>query len=248
MPCIPCIMNSIQALTLEAGGNFARAGLARHAEPLDARLVFLPADPETDVAPLDQETLAWLKEPRPSSAGGPNPSWGSRDRATSGALVIYDQYRDDAGWARYLGLHRHGGLEVGLGHLTHQIRGVTGDIRVFPLTSIVTTAWALAALQREAVERWQISLPFEFTVAVRDTGKATLGGFAEGWAEPGHGLWDFSTCLEDHVLLRYEVDDAIDPQRYAVDLGDRLEQAFGSINRRHFARTGEHTGDLDPRW
>jgi hypothetical protein len=83
-------------------------------------------------------------------------------------------------------------------------------------------------------------------VAVRDTGRATLGAFAEGWAQPGQGIWDLTTCLDDHLLLRYEVDDVIDAQHYAVDLGDRLEQAFGSIRRRHLARTGDHAGHVDP--
>jgi hypothetical protein len=54
--------------------------------------------------------------------------------------------------------------------------------------------------------------------------------------------------LEDHLLLRYEIDDAIDAQQYAVGLGDRLEQAFGSIRRRHLARTGDYAGRVDPRF
>jgi hypothetical protein len=78
--------------------------------------------------------------------------------------------------------------------------------------------------------------------------RATLGAFAEGWAQPGQGLWYFTTCLDDHLLLRYEVDDVIDAQQYAVGLGDRLEQAFGSIRRRHLAHTGDHTGHVDPRF
>jgi hypothetical protein len=72
----------------------------------------LPTDPLADAVPLDQEALAWLKQERPALYGGRYPSWGSRERATSNALILYDQYRHDAGWTRYLALHRHGGIEA----------------------------------------------------------------------------------------------------------------------------------------
>jgi hypothetical protein len=94
--------------------DFAVGGLGRHADALDARLLCLPSDPLADAVPLDQETLVWLKQSRQSPYGGRYPSWGSRERATSGALVLYEQYREDAGWTRYLALHRHGGVEVGI--------------------------------------------------------------------------------------------------------------------------------------
>ena len=59
---------------------------------LDLRLLFLPSDPYADTVPLDNETLDWLKEPRPAPYGGPAPQLGRHDRGTSSALVIYDQY------------------------------------------------------------------------------------------------------------------------------------------------------------
>jgi len=140
---------------------------------------------------------------------------------------VYSQYRNDAGWSRCLALHRHGGIEVGIGHLAYTHR----EVRVFPLRPIVGLAWITAALQAEAAERWALSGPFEITVALRDTSRATLGSFAEGWAEPGYGLAEFSTCLDEHLLLRKEVDGAIDPMSLAIDLGDRVEQAFGSVEQ-----------------
>jgi hypothetical protein len=186
----------------------------------------------------------WLKEQRPTPYGGPPPQWGNRDRATSSALVVYDQYRDDAGWLRCLALHRHGGIELSRGNFAYQVR----ETRVFPLRQIVGLAWVAAALQSEVADRWHLNSPFELTVALRNTSRATLGSFAEGWAEPGTGFWDFTTCIEDQVLLRWEVDDRIDPEKLALALGDRLEQAFGSTHRRHLAHRGDYDGRFDPRF
>jgi hypothetical protein len=44
-------------------------------------------------------------------------------------LVVYDQYREYAGWTRYLALHRHGGIEVGVSRLAYEVN----EVRVFPL-------------------------------------------------------------------------------------------------------------------
>ena len=233
-----------QRLTIEAGEDFALGGLGRYVDGLDLRLVFLPEDPDADGVPLDSDTLGWLKEQRSTLYGGPPPQWGNRDRSTSSALVMYDQYRDDAGWVRFLALHRHGGIELSRGNFAYQMR----DTRVFPLRQTVGLAWIAAALQSEVADRWHLNSPFELTVALRNTSRATLGSLAEGWAEPGTGFWDFPTCIEDQVLLRWEVDDRIDPERLALALGDRLEQSFGSTHRRHLAHRGDYEGRFDPRF
>jgi hypothetical protein len=233
-----------QRLTIEAGEDFALGGLARYVDSLDVRLAFLPDDPDADSVPLNGETLAWLKEPRPTPYGGPAPRWGHRDRATSSALVVYDQYRDDAGWGQYLALHRHGGIELGRGNFAYQVR----DTRVFPLCQMVGLAWIAGGLQSEVADRWHLNPSFELTVALPNANGATLGSFAEGWAEPGRGLGEFTACIEDHVLLRWEVDGGVDPGTLALALGDYLEQAFGSTHRRHLAYRGEYQGRFDPRF
>jgi hypothetical protein len=223
---------------------FACGGLGRHSDDLGARLLFLPSDPETDVVPLDKDTMTWLKQVRPAPYDGQAPSWGHQERATSHALVLYDQRRDDAGWSRYLALHRHGGIEVGLGRLPYEQH----NVQIVPLRRIVGIAWAAAALQAEAIQQWQVDGPFEVTVGLRNTAQATLGDFAEGWATPGNGLYDYPLCLDDHVLLRHETLGPIDPEHFAISLGDRLEQTFGTTNRRHLASRGQYEGKFDPRF
>jgi hypothetical protein len=232
-----------QRLTIEAGEDFALGGLARYADDPDLRLVFLPSDPDGDPVPLGSETLDWLKEPRPTPYGGRPPRWGHRNRATSSALVIYEQYRDDAGWGQYLALHRHGGVELTHGNLAYPVRAT----RVFALRQIVGLTWIAAALQSKLAERWHVTPPFELTVALRNANAAVLGSFAEGWPEPETVFWDSATCIEDHVLLRWELD-RVDAEVLALAVGDRLEQAFGSTLRRHLANRGDYAGRFDPRF
>lgn len=140
----------------------------------------LPNDPEGNAVPLDQEALAWLKEPRPAPYGGRNLSWGSSERGASSAIVLYDQYRHDAGWARYMALHRHGGIEAGAGHLTHQVQ----NVRIFALRPIVGLAWAVVALQSEVAGHWKVQAPYELTIAIRNTGRATWEASPRGGRTP----------------------------------------------------------------
>ena len=87
-------------------------------------------------------------------------------------------------------------------------------------------------------------------MALRRTKEAILGSFAEGWPEPGTGLgfWDPTRCIEDDVLLRWELEDEIDPENLARAVGDRMEQTFGSTFGRHLAHRGEYEGRFDPRF
>jgi len=239
-----CRYRESQSLTLDAGDEFACGGLGRHADRLDLRMLVIPSDPVANAVPLDADVLAWLKAERATPYGGRPPSWGHRHRSTSNALLVYDQYREDAGWVRYVAIHRHGGIEIGVGNLAYEIR----DLHVFPLRSIVGLAWIAADLQNEIIAQWLVEGPFELNVEIRNTNGATLGGFAEGWANPGQGLMDVARCIEDHLLLRRESDGTIDAERYALTVGDQLEQAFGTTQRRHLAHQGEYEGRFDPRF
>jgi hypothetical protein len=158
--------------------------------------------------------------------------------------VLHNQAGDGGGWSRYLALHRHGGLELACGNCSYEVRGT----RVFHLRHIVGLVWSALALQEEVISRWQIDAPFELTVSLRNATGASLGGFAEGWREPGRDLFEFSACIEDHVLLRWELDEGFDVEEIAFDVGDRVEQAFGTTSRRHFAHRGEYEGQFDPRF
>jgi hypothetical protein len=231
-------------LRLEDAVGFATGGLGAQVEALDLRIRFLPADPLATPVRLDGEAEEWLSKTRPSPYGGVEPAVGRSKRATSSALVRYDQYRDDQGWTRFVGLHRDGGLDFGHGSsaTTHR------DTRVVWLRPIVGLTWHLASMQLEAVERWGIDGPFEVSVALAGVEGARLGGFAEGWRDIGdmfHG--DAPTCVESNVLLRVECG-TLDPEALAIDVGEQLENTFGSTHRRFIANRGEFEGRFDPRF
>lgn len=223
--------------------QFARRGLAAHADPLDLRIVVLPADPNaTDVVPLDTETDAWLSEHRPSPYDGRPVEFGHTTRATSHALVRASWYRDDQLWNRYLAIHRHGGVETGDAQATWEPRGR----RTFALRPIVAAVWSALAIQVEAAKRWQVAGPWEFTVALRNADGAALGDFAEGWAAVGEFGRESALCIEPTVVHRWEIDEIV-PEELALDVGNRLENSFGTTLRRHLANRGELNGRFDYR-
>jgi hypothetical protein len=112
----------------------------------------------------------------------------------------------------------------------------------------VGLVWHLAAMQIEAVERWSIDGPFEVSVALAGVEGARLGGFAEGWRDVGDMfVWDAPTCIESNVLLRVECD-TLDPEALAMDIGERLENTFGSTHRRFMANRGDFDSRFDPRF
>jgi len=234
----------LDRLDLDHSDGFATGGLGAHVEALDLRIRFLPADPLATCVRLDGEAEEWLTNARLTPYGAREPELGRSKRATSSALVRYDQYRDDQGWTRFAGLHRDGSLDFGQGSFTTEYR----DTRVVWLRPLVGLTWHLAAMQVEAVERWSVEGPFEVTVALAGVDGARLGGFAEGWRDVGDMFYrDVPSCVERNVLLRVECE-TLDPEVLATNVGEQLENTFGSTNRRFLASRGEFDGRFDPRF
>ena len=232
-----------QAIAADAGPDFATGGLARLVEELELRLVFLPGDPEGEVVSFDKATLEWLgaERPLPFNDRARTRPWPC-SRSSVDALVCYQPASRGSQWRRYLAIHRNGCVEFASGSVSYPAY----QLKAFALREIVGLWWRAASLQADAVARWRIEGPFEATIALRNANGATVGNFAEGWREPGPGL-DSVLCLDDHVLLRIDVDGFDDVERVALDVGDRVEQAFGTVHRRHIARQGEFADRFDPR-
>jgi hypothetical protein len=63
----------------------------------------------------------------------------------------------------------------------------------------------------------------------------------------GFSRRDLLACIEDHVLLHWELE-RVEAETVAIDVGDRVEQAFGSTHRRHLANRGDFDGRFDRRF
>lgn len=238
-----------QFLVAEATADtFAQGGLAANTPELDVRVLVLPTDPFADVLAIDDEVQEWWKTDRSPPYGGPVLDWGQNSRAAANAIVRHSHERDGGIWNHYLGLHRHGGVEAGRSRFSWLARN--GTTRFFVLRPIVAMTWSLVSLQREVQERWSLSGPFEVTVALRGTRGAGINHFAEGWRDPSQdfGFMEVRSCLDEHVLLRMEIENGFEAQDVAMQIGDRVENAFGTTHRRHIANRGDSEGRFDPRF
>jgi len=235
----------VERLLDPSDAEFGLGGLGVHLGPHAVRMLFLPGDPLQDVVPINDETMEWLKKARPGPFGGQPINWGGGSRTTSQVAVLLRHDHADRPWDLYAALHRNGSIEVGTSRCAAELR----DARFFWLRKIVAVACASASLQKDAAEQWQVQGPWELAVSLTGTLDAGLAGFAEGWADVGAGLHEFHTCLESGVLIRRELsdDEVLDAEALAVDIGDRVENCFGTTGRRHLAHRGDFEGRFDLR-
>lgn len=248
-----CWERSRQAMGVgnPADDGFACGGLASMVEALSVRIVVLPADPAADVIEFDEAFWAWWKEHQTVSVGAGRIRWGQQDRPTAQAALHCEpsshRENEPPPVNRYLALQRNGGIDVALGRSGAY---VYQDRRVFLLTSIVAHVWATVGLMAEVAARWpEVSPPFEMTVAMHGTRGAVLGNVADGWREPLDFGWQPPMCWEQNVFLRLELTrlpvEEDTQQEIAERLGGRVEDAFGSRDRRFRSRVGDSAGHLD---
>jgi hypothetical protein len=231
--------------------DFAQAGLARRLQTVTSQLLLLPADPGTAEVDLSEELSEWLTAQRVvrvedlavQLCSTPN------IRRTAHALVLTDGY--DQTWNSYLGVHRSGALELGLGHAGGwEGRGRDGEAaRLVALAPLVARVWALLNVAANFVSSRKPMGPFQLTVGVRSA-NAQLGMLAEGWAEPNSFENSVGICPDPALLWHLELAELPDSdgaRQVAYSIGDRLEDAWGVAQRRYLAHRGDFQGRLDPR-
>ena len=229
---------------------FSQGGLGSQVRDLALRVLVLPADPEAGPVELDSDCRDWWLADREDPFGTTSTRFGSSHRSTSSAIVQFDEdYDRDSRrpWQRFMALHRSAALEAGFGR---DVAFERSRQRYFFLIDIVGRVWSVLARYSEVVERHGCAGPFEVTVALRRTLGALLGDLGEGWRDP---LRDFGgpafRCLEPNLLLRYECDTWPDGpqaiQEAAFSVGARIEDAWGTKERRYLATTGERNGTFD---
>jgi hypothetical protein len=238
------------ALDRDDRDDFASGGLASRLANVTTQILLLPADPESHAITLD-ETLATSLQTRQSIAldritvalpGNP--------RRTAHALALADSYNET--WNSYLAIHRSGAIEFGVGDRggwDGQDRS-GNPVRLISLTPVVARVWALLRIATEIHENEDVGGPVQLTVGVRRTKGALLSTLGEGWAEPGDFQNNLGPCLDDHLLWHIELHELPDhdgARDIAYRIGDRLEDAWGSRQRRYLAHRGDFVGELDAR-
>jgi hypothetical protein len=224
-----------------SAADFGTGGLARRAPATSVRLLILPADPRAGHVEFGEDLWDWWGQDRNGPFWDAKWWWGGEQVPTAHAAVRAVQ-DGGAGWEAYLALHRHAGMEVGLGGLgaiDHNLP--TGSRRFVRLVSIVGMTWGALHEYREVVTRLAAPGPREVTLALLRTEGAYLGDFGTGWAEPDDFNYRTRPCAESGLLFRREVVDWPDEagaRDLAFSLGAQIEDAWGSKLRRFLARSG----------
>jgi hypothetical protein len=241
---------SAAALDCDNREDFATGGLASRLTNITTQILLLPTDPEADAITIDEVLATFLQSRQSIVLDRITVALPANARRTAHAVVIADSYTES--WTSYLAIHRSGAVEFGLG----DVGGWEGSdrngnaVRLVTLTPVVARVWALLRLAAEIHEGHAITGPFQLTVGVRRTKAALLSTFGEGWAEPGSFENRTDPCPDEHLLWHLEFDDLPDhdgARQIAYRVGDRMEDAWGSRNRRYLAHRGDYEGELDAR-
>jgi hypothetical protein len=230
--------------------DFATAGLASRLTNVTTQIVLLPADPEADAITIDEMLATSLQARQSIVLDRITVALPGNPRRTAHALALADSYNE--AWNSYLAIHRSGTIEFGLGDRggwDGQDRS-GNPVRLISLTSAVARVWALLRIAAEIHEHHDVAGPFQLTVGIRHTGGALLSTLGEGWAEPGDFQNNLGPCPDEHLLWHIELDDLPNhdgAREVAYRIGDRLEDAWGSRQRRYLAHRGDFAGELDAR-
>ncbi|MBB6053876.1 hypothetical protein [Armatimonas rosea] len=226
-----------------ASEDFATSGLADRVDHPAIRLLILPLDPERGFIDFDEDFWSWWIQEWADPSTGRSLSGLNESAPTSNAAVRFA--RGSAKWGEYLALYRGVALEMELGE--HSV--VRGRERTYVrLVSLISRIWLAMSIYTNTIERYQLSGPFELTIAFRDVEGSILANFGHGWPELGQGLWDPPTLRTKSLLLRREIEQWPNENQLrdiVFSIGGWIEDTWGSKQRRFLVRTGELAGKFD---
>lgn len=234
--------------------GFGTGGLGRYVRQLRVRMVVLPADPETTaIGDLDRDLWEWWEGADPTALEAPPLPRLAGATPTVGAAVRYWSYAGKPWlWDLFLALHRHGGVDLGLGRATYTYGGPEPQHQreAFRLTTIVGRLWSALAMESAVVNRFAELGPWQVVIGLIDTRGSALGNVATGWEGPERSFPDeVATCPEPNVLIVRELETWPSEEQslraLAFELGGVIEDAWGSKQRRFLARSGPFQGTLD---
>lgn len=124
--------------------------------------------------------------------------------------------------------------------------------RTLRLVRTVALVWIALDAQRWALQHLEVDGPWQVLVALHNTEDALLGDVAQGWVERHDFMAHDPPRSTDRNVVQVRGLDRYptDPEEIrdlAFDLGGRIEDAWGSKERRFIARAGSAKGELDGR-
>ena len=237
----------LRLLNTEDVESFGTGSPGHLVPDLTVRLIILPADPFASTMEFDSNLWTWWTTNETDPAIGPTSHWGGYSRPTVECALRYQRAASDSTdlMAFYLGLCRHGGLDMAV---SSDGAYDTGKRKVFTLTTIVGRVWSALASYARVVDKYTVNGPWEVALGLRKTSGAVLGNFGEGWEEPERHCRPGPICLESHVLIRLEVldtwPDVEGIRDLAFRIGGRVEDSFGCQQRRFLNYRGALAGEF----
>jgi hypothetical protein len=215
--------------------DFALGTLGARVRDLRCRFLVLPEDPESARAQFDEDFWNWWRTQAPRSHKGTSP-YGNEFGASAWGAVWY-QTSGDESWDSYLCLSQSGALDVGIGHSAVYKRG---DMTVFRLLAIIGRLWTALNSYQIMIERMQIPGPFEISLGIRAARGSLLGHLASGWTDVDDYRWGPVAAADSSFFGRWEREEISDAERVrdlAFEVGDWIEQCWGSWQRRFVTAT-----------
>lgn len=228
--------------------DFGRLGLMTRLDVPCALVTTLPADPLRPGLDFDDSGLGtFVLTQRFTGLTANCLSMLDRLSSTSASLVRYSDDRTPEGrWRSFVGLRRDGGVDVGIGSVARRTHGPDSALAgqsAYMLFVLVQAVRAAVETQTRLADRLKLdpSPPMEVDVALPGAEGAYLGGFADGWALPEHGLDEPRQCLEPDPLVRIEVDEWPDEDHQGElvhRLAQRICDSFGVREPRFLVNQG----------
>ena len=199
------------------------------------RLLILPSDPEAQIVEFDAEFWSLANEVSDPVSGG-RADWGQAMPGFRAAMRAKTYGKD---YSRYLAVFRSGAVEMALGReAAWEENGKTW----FRLVTLVGRSWGAFDAFATIAARYGLSGPFQVTLGVQGCLGASLSQVAAGWNQ----CWDYPTCQESQICHILELPEwgPGSARDLAYLAGDRIEQSFGSTDRRFVSREGPETGQF----
>lgn len=229
--------------------DFAQGGLSSRLDQATFRAVLLPEDPEAFAIDFDDDFWKWLEAHTSIDIGDYPFQFGAQTGASAHAAVIFDLWGKNEKWRHYVAVHSSGTIEVSLGERARWVhRRDERELAFYNLTSMVAGVWALLELGAAVFDQFSISGPSLLVQACSDTSGTYLANFGEGWREPTEWGSNDESCVDTGLLWTAELEglgDAEARQAVAFQMGDRLENGWGTKHRRYLAHRGDFEGKLD---